>query len=102
MAYRAKELSARQWWCSSLIRALRKQRQADFWVRGQPGLQSEFQDSQGYKEKLCLEKPKKKKKKSTEDSNRREATKEMFHILRLQWNANQNNPGIPPLTSQNG
>jgi hypothetical protein len=25
-----------------------------------PGLQSEFQDSQGYTEKLCLEKPKKK------------------------------------------
>jgi hypothetical protein len=23
-------------------------------VRGQPGLQSEFQDSQGYREKLCL------------------------------------------------
>jgi hypothetical protein len=30
---------------------------------GQPGLHSEFQDSQGYKEKPCLEKPKKKKKK---------------------------------------
>jgi hypothetical protein len=27
---------------------------------GQPGLQSEFQDSQGYTEKPCLEKPKKK------------------------------------------
>jgi hypothetical protein len=26
------------------------------WVRGQPGLQSEFQDSQGYTEKHCLEK----------------------------------------------
>jgi hypothetical protein len=37
--------------------------QADFWVRGQPGLQSELQDSQGYTEKPCLEKPKKKKKK---------------------------------------
>jgi hypothetical protein len=35
----------------------------DFWVRGQPGLQSEFQDSQGYTEKPYLEKPKKKKKK---------------------------------------
>jgi hypothetical protein len=31
-------------------------------VRGQPGLQSEFQDSQGYTEKPCLEKTKKKKK----------------------------------------
>jgi hypothetical protein len=25
-------------------------------ISGQPGLQSEFQDSQGYTEKLCLEK----------------------------------------------
>jgi hypothetical protein len=25
------------------------------WVRDQPGLQSEIQDSQGYKEKHCLE-----------------------------------------------
>jgi hypothetical protein len=33
-------------------------------IRGQPGLQSEFHDSQGYTEKPCLEKPKKKKKKS--------------------------------------
>jgi hypothetical protein len=39
-----------------LIPALRRQRQVDFWVRGQPGLQSEFQDSQGYTEKPCLEK----------------------------------------------
>jgi hypothetical protein len=31
--------------------------QVDFWVWGQPGLQSEFQDSQGYTEKHCLEKP---------------------------------------------
>jgi hypothetical protein len=33
---------------------------------GQPGLQSEFQDSQGYTEKPCLEKPKKKEKKNKE------------------------------------
>ena len=33
-----------------------------FWVRGQPGLQSEFQDSQGYTEKLCLKKQNKTKK----------------------------------------
>jgi hypothetical protein len=37
------------------------ERQADFWVRGQPGLQSEFQDSQGYTEKPCLENSKKKR-----------------------------------------
>jgi hypothetical protein len=46
------------WWCTPLILAFRKQRQVDFWVWGQPGLQSEFQDSQGYTEKPCLEKPK--------------------------------------------
>jgi hypothetical protein len=28
--------------------------QADFWVWGQPGLQSEFQDSQVYTKKPCL------------------------------------------------
>ena len=32
----------------SLIQALGRQRQAYFWIRGQSGLQSEFQDSQGY------------------------------------------------------
>jgi hypothetical protein len=34
--------------------ALRKQKRVDLWVRGQPGLQSEFQDSQGYTKKPCL------------------------------------------------
>jgi hypothetical protein len=48
--------AAFQWWHMTLIPALGRQRQADFlWVRGQPGLQSKFQDSQGYKEKSCLE-----------------------------------------------
>jgi hypothetical protein len=51
----------RAWWRTPLITALGRQRQADFWVRGKPGLQSEFQDSQGYTEKPCLEKLKKKK-----------------------------------------
>jgi hypothetical protein len=50
------------WWHMPLIPALGRQRQADFWVRGQPGLQSEFQDSQGYTEKPCLEKNKTKQK----------------------------------------
>jgi hypothetical protein len=49
---------SRAWGHVSLILAPGRQRQADFWVRGQPGLQSEFQDSQGYTEKPCLEKPK--------------------------------------------
>jgi hypothetical protein len=35
------------WWQTPLIPALRRQRLVDFRVRGQPGLQSEFQDSQG-------------------------------------------------------
>ena len=42
---------ARQWWRTPLVPALGRQRQADFLVPGQPGLQSEFQDSQGYTEK---------------------------------------------------
>jgi iron-sulfur cluster repair protein YtfE (RIC family) len=37
-----------------LIPALGRQRQVDFWVWGQPGLQSEFQDSQGYKRNSVL------------------------------------------------
>jgi hypothetical protein len=40
-----------------LISALGRQRQVDFLVQGQPGLQNDFQDSQGYIEKPCLEKP---------------------------------------------
>jgi hypothetical protein len=58
-----------------LIPALGRQRRVDFWVRGQPGLQSEFQDVQGYTEKPCLEKPKitkkKKKKKEKKKKNSR-------------------------------
>jgi hypothetical protein len=57
-------LKGRQWWHTPLIPALRRQRQTDFWVQSRPGLQSKFQDSQGYREKPCLKK-KKKKKKST-------------------------------------
>jgi hypothetical protein len=46
---------AGQWWRMPLIPALGRQWQEDFWAGGQPGLQSEFQDSQGYTEKPCLE-----------------------------------------------
>jgi hypothetical protein len=35
-----------------LIPASRRQRKVDFWIWGLPGLQSEFQDSQGYTENL--------------------------------------------------
>jgi hypothetical protein len=50
---------SRAWWLTPLIPALWRQRQADFWARGQPALKSEFQDSQGYTEKPCLKKRKK-------------------------------------------
>ena len=56
-------ISAGRCWHTPLIPALGRQRQADFWVQSQPGLQSEFQDRQGYTEKPCLEKKKTKKKK---------------------------------------
>jgi hypothetical protein len=45
----------------------------DFWVRGQPGLQSEFQDSQGCTEKPCLKKTKTKTNKQTNKKVKREA-----------------------------
>ena len=47
---------SRAWWRTPLIPVLRRQRQADFWVRGQPTPQSEFQDSHGFTEKPCLKK----------------------------------------------
>jgi hypothetical protein len=68
---------AGQWWCTPLIPAPGRQRQADFRVRGQSGLQSEFQDSQGYTEKPCLEKKKKQQqqKKSKQKKNNQTKTK---------------------------
>jgi hypothetical protein len=48
--------TAGQRWCTPLIPALGRQRQVGVRIRGQPGLQSEFQDSQGYTEKPCLKK----------------------------------------------
>ena len=49
-----RRMSSRVWWLTPLVPALERQRQADFWVPGQPGLQSKFRDSQGYTEKPCL------------------------------------------------
>ena len=57
-----------------LIPALGRQKQADFWVWGQSGLQSEFQDNQGYKEKHCLEKQKKQNK--TKQNKKPQKTKQ--------------------------
>jgi hypothetical protein len=60
-------ISSRAWWRTPLIPALRRQRQVNFWVGGQPGLQSEFQDSQGYTEKPCLKKQNKTKQNKTKN-----------------------------------
>jgi hypothetical protein len=71
-----------------LIPTLGRQRQADFWVRGQPGLQSEFQDSQGYTEKPRLEKPKKEKKKKEKKKEKR-ITKEsivLIYVIYIPYN----------------
>jgi hypothetical protein len=43
----------------------------DFWVRGQPGLQSELKDSQSYKEKPCLKKPTNQPNKQTKQTNKK-------------------------------
>jgi hypothetical protein len=47
----SKHSNGQAWWRTPSIPALRRQGQADFWVQVQPGLQSEFQDSQRYTEK---------------------------------------------------
>ena len=60
---RQKLPSSQEWWHRPLIPALGWQRQSHFWVQCQPGLQSEFQDSEGYTEKPCLDKTKNKKQK---------------------------------------
>jgi hypothetical protein len=52
-----------------LTPALGRQRQTDFWVWGQPGLQSEFQDSQGCTEKPCVEKQKQQQQKNTSQAH---------------------------------
>ena len=46
-------------------------------VRGQPGLQSEFQDSQGYIEKPCLENPSKPQKQQQQQQQQ----KKPAHVL---------------------
>ena len=49
---------------------------------GQPGLQSEFQDSQGYTDKPCLEKQKtKNKKKQQQKKTKQKSHNGILHIV---------------------
>ena len=57
--------NSQAWRRTPVIPALGRQRQADFWIPGQLGLQSEIQDSQGYTEKPCLKKTKNKQKETS-------------------------------------
>ena len=53
-----------------------RQRQADFWVWGQLGLQSEFQDSQGYPKEPCLGQKTKQNKQINKKQEKRKGRKE--------------------------
>ena len=61
-------------------------RQADFWVQGQPGLQSDFQDSQGYTGRYFPEKQtnkqtkKNKKQKQNNNKNNNNKTTQLFKM----------------------
>jgi hypothetical protein len=55
----------------NLIPTLKRQRQADLWIRGQPSLQSKFQDSQGHTEKHYVEE-KRREEKRREEKRREE------------------------------
>jgi hypothetical protein len=77
----------RVWWCTPVIPVLGRQRQVDFWVQGQPGLQSEFQDSQGYIEKPCLEKPQQTNKQTNKTKNQLHKAVLCPPVLRLGMSA---------------
>jgi hypothetical protein len=77
------------WWLTPLIPALGRQRQADLWVRGQPDLQSEFQDSQDFTEKPCLGKKNKTKNKKQKQNKTNKKTKK-GRVIVLLSNQRQN------------
>lgn len=54
------------WWHTSLIPVPGRQRRKNLWDHGQPGLQSESQDSLGYTDKPCFNYKRKKSKKKPE------------------------------------
>jgi hypothetical protein len=68
-----------------LVLAPGRQRQADFCVLGQPGLQSECQGSQGYTEKPCLKNKTKQNKtknqKNKKQKNNQQQQKDLSSIL---------------------
>jgi hypothetical protein len=74
---------AGQWGHTPLIPALGRQRQANFWVQGQPGLQSEFQDSRGYTEKPRLERNQKKKEKKMKKKWERKYTERQTNCKQI-------------------
>jgi hypothetical protein len=51
----------------------RDRRISEFEARGQPGLQNEFQDSQGHTEKPCLEKQQHNKTSKQKQTNKKAA-----------------------------
>jgi hypothetical protein len=70
---------AGQRWHTPLMPALERQRQADFWIRGQPGLQSEFQDSQDYIEKETLSGKNLKKQNKTKQKQKKQPKTNVDH-----------------------
>jgi hypothetical protein len=88
---------AGQWWCTTLIPALGRQRQVDLWVRDQPGLQSELQDSQGYTEKPCLKKTKTKNK----QTNKQKTTlASVAFLVFATFRSSPNHPGVYRLLTE--
>ena len=69
-----------------LIPALRRLRQVDFYFWGQPSVQSEFQESQGYTEKPCLESPlQPNPPNSSQKQAARVVTRESFQVIQSQF-----------------
>jgi hypothetical protein len=84
-----------------LIPALGRQRQMDFCVPGQPGLQSEFQDSQGYTEKPCLKKQKQKKTKQNKKKTNNNNKKNLFPKIKTINHQQQKSLKIANLIGKN-
>jgi hypothetical protein len=86
-----------RWWCTPLIPALGRQRQADFWVQGQPGLQSEFQDSQDYTRKPCLKTNKQTNKQTNNKNNNKTQTNKDIKLLSFSFKQERNPDGKPSI-----